>query len=172
MTGYKCPLCGKMMNRDLGIFLEHTNEHIIDKIKESHPEWIESDGACQMCVDYMKMELSGDVGKVNIGPGERKKRVTLGWAMLVIGVFLGSWMSQNKVPVIWRLMLLFPFFLASLGIIQACEKTCAFLAVMGRQNMDSGVLQMVDQKVISQLRWRGMLIFIKSLLLAFYPELL
>lgn len=52
MAGYKCPLCKTEMERDVALFLDHTNQHIIEKIKEKHPDWAASDGTCQKCRDY------------------------------------------------------------------------------------------------------------------------
>lgn len=43
---YHCATCGIDMDRDVLIFLSHTDQHIIDAIKEMHPGWVESDGAC------------------------------------------------------------------------------------------------------------------------------
>ena len=44
-SGYKCPLCGRKIVRDLVHFIDYTHHHVIDKIKNNHPEWVESDGA-------------------------------------------------------------------------------------------------------------------------------
>ncbi len=43
---YTCPTFGETMERDLMAFLKHTDRHIIDAIKEDHPDWVEADGAC------------------------------------------------------------------------------------------------------------------------------
>ncbi|MFQ5893955.1 MAG: hypothetical protein ACE5H5_06545 [Nitrospinota bacterium] len=45
-TVYTCPTCGETFGLDLLVFLRHTDKHILEAIKESHPEWVEADGAC------------------------------------------------------------------------------------------------------------------------------
>ena len=57
--GYKCSVCGQKVNGDLKVFLDHTENHIIDHIKAKHPDWVEKDGLCQRCVDYYRSELKG-----------------------------------------------------------------------------------------------------------------
>lgn len=51
---YICPTCGQEIERDLLLFLDHTQGHIISYIKEKHPEWIEKDGICPKCHEYYK----------------------------------------------------------------------------------------------------------------------
>ncbi len=43
---YTCPTCGETMERDLMVFLQHTDHHLIDAIKEDNPDWVEDDGTC------------------------------------------------------------------------------------------------------------------------------
>lgn len=166
MASYRCPLCGKTMNRDLAVFMDHTNQHVIDKIKVAHPEWVTADGGCKPCVEYYQSQLSGDFSDRNIGPGERRKRVFLGWIMLMAGLFGAVIMIQLHVPPLGRLSLFFPFFLSAFGFIQACEKTCAWLALSGQKNMDSGVSKIKDHEVSGILRRRGLIIFLKSVVAA------
>ncbi len=56
---YKCPVCGKNLKEDLPEYMDHTEKHIIDVIKEKHPEWVEKDGLCHKCLEYYKKEMSG-----------------------------------------------------------------------------------------------------------------
>ena len=57
MPDFICPTCNKGMARDLSVVVPHTEEHIIDVIKEKHPDWIESDGICKKCYEYYKSQL-------------------------------------------------------------------------------------------------------------------
>lgn len=57
MQEYTCPVCGKKMARDLIPFLDHTNQHIIEKIKEKHPDWVSSDGVCDKCHEHLTKSL-------------------------------------------------------------------------------------------------------------------
>ena len=56
---YTCPTCGKKVDRDLMIFIGHTEEHIADEIKKTHPEWKEEKGVCKKCLEYFKKEIKG-----------------------------------------------------------------------------------------------------------------
>ena len=57
---YKCSACNKEVDGDLLVYVDHTERHIIDEIKISHPEWVENDGPCQKCVDYFKGQMKGN----------------------------------------------------------------------------------------------------------------
>ena len=56
---YKCSLCHKKVDGDLLVFTNHTEEHIFDEIKSTHPEWVGDDGVCQKCVEYFKGQMKG-----------------------------------------------------------------------------------------------------------------
>ena len=43
---YTGPTCGETMERDLMAFLKHTDQPILDAIKEDNPDWVEDDGRC------------------------------------------------------------------------------------------------------------------------------
>jgi hypothetical protein len=57
---FVCPTCKKKMERDLDIIIPHTEEHIIEIIKEIHPEWAEKDGICKKCYQYYIKQLHPD----------------------------------------------------------------------------------------------------------------
>ena len=57
---YKCSVCGKKIKEGMEVFLTHTDEHIIDIIKEKHPKWVDSDGVCHECVKYYKNQMKGE----------------------------------------------------------------------------------------------------------------
>ena len=59
MENYKCPLCHEEIERDLVVFRNHTDKHILEEIKKGHPEWVESDGVCRQCVEYFRAQISG-----------------------------------------------------------------------------------------------------------------
>ena len=56
---YICPICNKELSDDVVMFLAHGEEHIIDKIKKKHPEWIKDKGVCHKCYAYYKENLRG-----------------------------------------------------------------------------------------------------------------
>jgi len=57
---YKCSVCDKRVEGDLLVYIDHTEDHIMDEIKAKHPDWVQEDGICQKCVDYFKAQLRGD----------------------------------------------------------------------------------------------------------------
>jgi len=57
MPAYQCPICNQEIPRDLVLFLDHTNEHIVDEIKRQHPDWVATDGVCQKCVEYFRSQF-------------------------------------------------------------------------------------------------------------------
>lgn len=57
---YQCSLCHKEVEGDLLEYIDHTEKHIIDEIKSTHPEWVEGDGVCHKCVEYFKNQLKGN----------------------------------------------------------------------------------------------------------------
>ena len=57
---YKCSICGEKVKGDVVTLTDHTDDHIMDVIKEKHPDWTEEGGLCQKCVDYYREQLKGD----------------------------------------------------------------------------------------------------------------
>lgn len=164
MAKYRCPLCEREMERDLILYLDHTQQHILDQIKREHPEWVESDGVCKPCSDYYQRQLSGKPDFANIGPEGRRRRVALGIGMLVVGLALALALFGLDLGRVSRLTLFVPFFISFLGFIQAREKTCAVLAEMGMSDPDSGQAKISDEAVVCRLKARGRFILVKSFL--------
>ena len=52
-----CPLCNDAVDRLVYRFHYDSEQHVIDKIKASHPAWTEQDGLCSRCVDYYHTEI-------------------------------------------------------------------------------------------------------------------
>ena len=57
---YVCPVCNKLMERNLLDIITHTDKHIVDVIKKLHPEWVEADGICKKCFEYYKKQIHPD----------------------------------------------------------------------------------------------------------------
>lgn len=166
MTTYQCPMCGRSMDRNLILFLDHTNQHVIDQIKKKYPEWVAEDGICKPCADYYTLQLQGELSELNIGPGERRKRFVLGIAMLSLSGILALVFVTNHFAHSGRLILLFPIFFGMLGLIQDREKVCVLLAELGIQNIGTGERKVADAVVANTLKTRGRKILLKSALSA------
>ena len=162
MASYQCPMCGRNMDRNLILFLDHTNQHVIDQIKKKYPEWVAEDGICKPCADYYTLQLQGELSELNIGPDERRKRFVMGIAMLALSAILALILMLNHSAHSWRLLLFLPFFLGMLGLIQDREKTCVLLAELGVQNMDSGEKKIDEITIANELKKRGRKILAKS----------
>jgi hypothetical protein len=59
----------------------------------------------------------------NIGPRERRRRLTVGIAMFAIVVLVVAGLMLADAPRAWRLFVLFPAWVGSIGVFQAKEKT-------------------------------------------------
>lgn len=57
MQYYTCSVCGEKVERDLLVYMKHTDEHIINEIKKKHPDWTTKDGLCQKCADYYRKAM-------------------------------------------------------------------------------------------------------------------
>ena len=103
---------------------------------------------------------------VNIGPGQRRRRLLTGLVFLVLGAFLAVFQIVEGAPFWWRLYL-FPLFCVSmLGFFQAQASTCVFLAATGKQNLDDGDQPVGDDALARQLRRRARNVLVRSLLAA------
>lgn len=60
---------------------------------------------------------------VNIGPGERRKRLSAGVVGFAVGVVLAAVLIAMRAPALWRLLLFFPFLFGALGVFQSRDKT-------------------------------------------------
>jgi hypothetical protein len=56
---YKCSVCNEHVEGDLLVYVDHTEAHIIDEIRASHPQWSEKDGLCKKCVEYYRNQMQG-----------------------------------------------------------------------------------------------------------------
>jgi hypothetical protein len=60
---------------------------------------------------------------INIGPGERRKRLGAGVVGFTVGVVLAVVLIVMRAPALWRLLLFFPFLFGALGVFQSRDKT-------------------------------------------------
>ena len=69
------------------------------------------------------MDASATGRVANIGPRERRKRLSAGVVAFVISVAAGAALIAGRLAAPWRLALFLPFFVAALGYFQARDKT-------------------------------------------------
>ena len=66
---------------------------------------------------------AGDVCVANIGPRERKQRLTFGLAAIAVGVVLAIALVVLDADPVWRLLLFIPFNMGFSGYFQARDRT-------------------------------------------------
>ena len=59
----------------------------------------------------------------NIGPRERRKRLTFGIAMFAASLAAAALLIASGTPPAWRILLVLPLWAAALGVFQAAEST-------------------------------------------------
>ena len=96
----------------------------------------------------------------NIGPNEIRKRRLLGNLALSAGLVLAILFIWQDVDDLVRLIVIIPFFLGWLGMLQSIQKTCVFLALNGLQNQDHGNEALPDTELRHQFRIRSIWILI------------
>ena len=57
---YICDICKKPVEGDSSEFIDHTEGHIVDIIKEKHPEWVKEYGICPKCIEYYRGQIKGN----------------------------------------------------------------------------------------------------------------
>ena len=81
----------------------------------------------------------------------------MGWMWLTLGVMYVALLAIRGAPSAWYALAAIPFFLATLGYFQARVRTCVFLAVVGRRNLDDGAERIADAAELARVRaeaWR------------------
>jgi len=166
MAHYTCPLCQKKLERDLVLFTDHTNDHIIEAIKKDHPEWVQADGVCEPCTEYYKMQLSGEFEEFNLGPKERGRRFIFGIFSLILTLAVVVWIQVLDFGLFWKLSIFIPLAFSLFCLFECKHKTCAILSEMGFRNMDTGPQEIQNEELKEKIRTRGRKIIFQSVGLA------
>jgi len=70
---YKCSVCGHKIPGDLIVYINHTENHVVEEIKKDHPHWVEANGLCPQCRAYYRGEMKGGFMAPPRCAGRRKK---------------------------------------------------------------------------------------------------
>ncbi|MFQ5792228.1 MAG: hypothetical protein ACE5JI_17300 [Acidobacteriota bacterium] len=57
---YTCAVCNAEMERDLLVFLRHTDQHILEALKDHRPEWADSDADGSHVLELYRSQLGHD----------------------------------------------------------------------------------------------------------------
>ena len=136
------------MERDLLLLRKHTDVHIVEELKKSHPEWITDKGFCPQCVEHYKAAMRGEASHVNISGSEVAKRWGLAVVAFIAAVGMFFFLKSSRQPTIYR-TLLFPFlFLAVLGFLQAHKKHCVVIGVRAGHSARSRAIQILIVSIL------------------------
>jgi len=69
------------------------------------------------------MDTSAAARIANIGARERRKRLAFGLAAIAAGVLIAVLLILIDAPVLWRIPLIFLFYVGALGFFQSRDKT-------------------------------------------------
>ena len=69
------------------------------------------------------MDTSAAARIANIGAGERRKRLAFGLAAFGAGVLIAVLLILVGAPLVWRIPLIFLFYVGALGLFQSRDKT-------------------------------------------------
>ena len=163
---YVCPTCGEKMERDLLLFIRHTDVHVVDELKKKNPKWITDDGFCPKCLEHYKASLRGDEVLVNIGGAELTKRRVVAVVGLLVSLGLFFALSHYNAPRPYRLFLFLPLFAACFGFFQQQKSHCAILGMKGARNMGHGEEAVTDEVLKLRLRREASRILFVSLVVA------
>ena len=163
---YVCPTCGEKMERDLLLFIRHTDAHVVEELKKKNPKWITDDGYCPKCLEHYKASLRGDEVLANIGGAELTKRRVVAVAGFLISLALFFALGLSGAPRFYRLFLFLPLFAACFGSFQAQKNHCVILGMKGARNMGHGEEPLTDEALKNELRRESSRILFVSLVAA------
>lgn len=103
---------------------------------------------------------------VNMGAAEKRVRIIMGTASLVVGVVAAAVLVYTGLSRWWRLLLILPFYNAALGLFQASSGTCVMMAGQGFKKVGARLERVTDPEEDKALRKQARNIFIFSALLA------
>ena len=162
---YTCPTCGNKMERDLLLFIRHTDAHVVEELKKRHPNWITNDGYCPKCLEHYKASLKGESIVANIGGNEVTKRQALAVVGIVASVGLYLALVFSHAPRLYRLWLLISLWATFLGYFQGRKRHCVVLGMKGERNMGGGEETISDTASRERLRRESLrILFLCALL--------
>ncbi|HXD98692.1 MAG TPA: hypothetical protein VN646_19230 [Candidatus Acidoferrum sp.] len=102
----------------------------------------------------------------NIGPIGRRWRMTVGVALLIVGVAGAALLVLLGADRGARLAVFAPFFGAAIGLLQARDHTCVMLAARGQCEIGRGLGPVADSWLVGQLRRQAREVILESVVVA------
>ena len=100
----------------------------------------------------------------NIGPRGCERRRGTSWLWLGLAVLVIGILAWRDAPPLWYALSGIPFLFAALGVFQAREQTCVFLAGVGRRDLDTGSEPVTDPEVLAAMRRQAAIVWFRALL--------
>ncbi len=163
---YVCPTCGERMERDLLLFMQHTDAHILELLKKSHPDWITHDGYCPKCLAHYQAAKRGEKIVVNIAGREVSKRQGMAGISLALSLILSLILIRSGAPHFYRILVFLPLFATALGYVQAKKNHCVVLGMRGVRNMDHGEEPVTNVAEKTRLRQESVRLLVISFFVA------
>ena len=88
----------------------------------------------------------------------------MSWLWLALAAAMIAVLAWRDAPALWYGLTAVPFLFASLGVFQAREQTCVFLAGVGQRDLDSGAERVTDPEVLAVMRRQAMVVWVRALL--------
>lgn len=100
----------------------------------------------------------------NIGPRGCQRRKGMSWVWLGIAAALIVALAWQDAPAPWYALTAIPFLFAALGVFQAREQTCVFLAGVGMRDLDGGAERVTEPEVLALMRRQAAIVWMRALL--------
>ena len=88
----------------------------------------------------------------------------MSWVWFAIAAAMIAVLAWRDAPPLWYAVTAIPFLFAALGVFQAREQTCVFLAGVGQRDLDAGAEAVTDPEVLSVMRRQALIVWGRSLL--------
>lgn len=100
----------------------------------------------------------------NIGPRGCERRRSMSWLWLGIAALIIAVLAWRDAPPLWYALTALPFLMAMLGVFQAREQTCVFLAGVGQRDLDGGAERVTDPEVLAVMRRQAAVVWVRATL--------
>jgi hypothetical protein len=100
----------------------------------------------------------------NIGPRGCERRKGMSWVWFTMAAVLICILVWRDASPPWYALTAFPFLMAMLGIFQAREQTCVFLAGVGQRDLDGGAEPVTEPEVLAAMRRQAAIVWLRSVL--------
>lgn len=98
----------------------------------------------------------------NIGPRQRRRRILIGSAMLVVGVALTAALIGLDAGRLVRLVVALPFLAGSIGLFQVRARTCVVFAMRKVKNMDHGEVPVTDARELETIQRQARMVWMQG----------